>query len=334
MNKKINWGILGLGNIANKFAEDLQLSSNSILYGVASREINKAKNFSNTFNSIKYYGSYEELANDSAIDIIYIATPHTFHFKNAMMCLKNNKAVLCEKPMGVNSNQVKIMIEEAKSRNLFLMEGLWTRFIPATEKLIEILNKKIIGDVLFIRADFGFKGDSNLESRIYNKELGGGSLLDIGIYPIYLSLLTLGLPIDIKVMARMTETHVDSYCSMLFNYENGAKASLESTVEAETPTEAYIYGSHGILKLHSRFHHTEKITISRNGENEVLDITYKGNGYIHEIEEVNTCLLNQEIESSKLPFKTSIDLISLIDSVKEEIGLEYEPNNRNQRIDR
>lgn len=324
MSKKINWGIIGLGKIANKFAEDLMLSSDSLLYGVASRERDKAKNFSVKFNSVKYYDSYEELAKDSEIDIIYIATPHAFHFENTMMCLKNNKAVLCEKPMGLSSQEVNMMIEEAKSRKLFLMEGLWTRFIPATEKLIELLNKKIIGDILLIRADFGFKGDLNFKSRIYDKKLGGGSLLDIGIYPIYLSLLILGLPTDIKAIASMTETNVDGHCSMLFTYENGVKANLESTIEAETPTEAYIYGSEGIVKLHSPFHHTEKITISRNGENEILDINYKGNGYIHEIEEANKCLINQEIESAKLSFTTSLNLISLIDRVKEEIGLKYE----------
>ena len=207
---------------------------------------------------------------------------------------------------------------------LFLMEGIWTRFIPATEKLIEILNEKLIGEVFSIRADFGFKGDLNLESRIYNKTLGGGSLLDIGVYPIYLSLLTMGLPIDIKAMARMTETGVDSYCSMLFKYENGSMAILESTVEADTPTEAYIYGSNGSIKLHSRFHHTEKITISRNGEKEILNMKYRGFGYIHEIEEVNKCLIDQALESPKLPLKTSLDLISLVDRVKKEIGLEYE----------
>lgn len=324
MKKKVKWGIIGLGNIANKFAADLQLSNSSILYGVASREINKAEKFSKKFRSIKYYGSYEELADDSDIDIIYIATPHTFHFENTMMCLRKGKAVLCEKPMGINSDEVKIMVQEANSRNLFLMEGIWTRFIPATEKLIEILNRKLIGDILFIRADFGFKGDLNLESRVYNKRLGAGSLLDIGIYPIYLSLLTNGLPKDLKAMARMTETGVDSYCSMLFNYENGSKAILESTIESETPTEAYIYGSDGSIKLHSRFHHTEKITITRNGKKEIFTIEYKGNGYIYEIEEANKCVINQEIESPKLPLKTSIDLIRIIDKVKEEIGLKYE----------
>lgn len=324
MSKKINWGIIGLGKIANKFAADLRLSSGSTLYGVASRDISKAKAFGEKFNAIKYYGSYEELAGDAEIDIIYVATPHAFHFENTMMCLRKGKAVLCEKPMGMNSNEVALMIEEAKARNLFLMEGIWTRFIPGTEKLIELLNKKIIGDLSFIRADFGFKANFNPESRIYNKKLGAGSLLDIGIYPIYLSLLTMGVPMDIKAMARMTETGVDSYCSMLFDYENGAKANLESTIEEKTPTEAYIYGTNGSIKLHSRFHHTEKITISRKGEEEILDIKYKGNGYIHEIEEVNKCLLNQEIESSKLPFKTTIDLTALMDRVKKEIGLNYQ----------
>ena len=323
MNKIINWGIIGLGKIANKFAADLQLSKNGRLYGVASREIHKAKEFGNTYNAVKYYGSYEELANDTEIDVIYIATPHPFHFENTMLCLQKNKAVLCEKPMGMNTEEVEIMVKEATSRNLFLMEGLWTRCIPATEKLMELLQEKIIGELLFIRADFGFKGDANPESRLYDKKLGGGSLLDIGIYPIYLSLLTLGIPIDLKAMARLTKAGVDSYCSIIFNYKNGAKASLESTFEAETPTTAYIYGSDGYIKLHRQFHHTEKITISRNGEKEILDIKYLGNGDIHEIEEVHTCLFNHQTESSKLPLKTSLTLISLIDKVKKEIGLTY-----------
>jgi predicted dehydrogenase len=324
MTKKINWGIIGIGKIANKFAEDLMLSSDAILYGVASRDINKAKDFAKKFNSTKYYGSYQELANDSEIDIIYIATPHTLHFENTMLCLKNNKAVLCEKPMGMNSFQVKEMIAEAKSRNLFLMEGLWTRFIPATEKLIEILNKKTLGEVELVQADFGFKGDLNFESRVYNKKLGGGSLLDVGIYPIYLSLLVLGQPTAIKAKATFMETNVDGSCIMLFNYKNGATANLESSIEIDTPTEAYISGTKGVLKLHRRFHHSEKITITQNGETETIDIKYKGNGYIHEIEEVNTCILNNKTESVKLPLSISLDLISLIDIIREEIGLKYD----------
>lgn len=324
MNRKIKWGIIGLGKIANKFASDLQLSDNSILYGVASRNLVKAKKFGQKYQSVNFYGSYEELAQNPEIDVIYIATPHTFHFENTMMCLKHDKAVLCEKPLGINSDEVRAMIKEAKSRKLFLMEGLWTRFIPATEKLIELLRDRVIGDVIFIRADFGFKADLDFEGRVYNKKLGGGSLLDIGIYPIYLSLITLGIPTNISAMARMSKTEVDSYCSMLFDYENSAKAILESTVEADTPIEAHIYGSEGFIKLHRRFHHTEKISIYKNGKlNKTYDIKYSGEGYLHEIEEVNDCLIRNALESDKLPHKTSLDLITIIDRVKDKIGLSY-----------
>lgn len=324
MNKTINWGIIGLGKIANKFAQDMQLSNNAVLHAVASRNGEKAKLFSEKYNSTKWFDSYEALANDPEIDVVYIATPHTFHFEYAMMCLEKGKGVLCEKPMGMNAAEVEALTSEAKSRNLFLMEGIWTRFIPATNKLLQILENKTIGDLLFVRADFGFKADTNPEGRLFNKKLGGGSLLDIGIYPIYLSLLTLGIPIDAKAMARMTDAGVDSYCSILFDYEIGSKAILESTFEADTPTEAFIYGTKGSLQLHSRFHHSEKLTITYNGTKEDLDLKYQGNGYFHEIEEVNHCLLNRSIESSKLPLKTSLDLISLIDRVKKEIGLNYE----------
>jgi predicted dehydrogenase len=324
MNTRINWGIIGLGKIAHSFASDLQLSKNSTLYGVASRNIEKAERFSKKYNSVTYYNSYEELTKAPEIDVIYVANPHTSHFENTMMCLKNGKAVLCEKPLGINSVEVKTMLNEARSKKLFLMEGLWTRFIPATEKVIKLLKEDTIGDVIFIRADFGFKGDQNPEGRLYNKKLGGGSLLDIGIYPIYLSLLTLGFPKDVKAMARMTQTEVDSYCAILFDYENSSKAILESTFEADTPTEAYIYGSKGALKMHSNFHHSEKISLYQNGKlMEAFNMEYQGNGYLYEIEEVNGCLMRKVTESSKLPQSLSLNLITLIDRVKDEIGLSY-----------
>jgi predicted dehydrogenase len=241
-----------------------------------------------------------------------------------MMCLKKGKAVLCEKPMGIDANEVESMILEARSRKLFLMEGMWTRFIPATEKMLDLIKEGEIGEVLFIRADFGFKAGYDPEGRIFNKKLGGGSLLDIGIYPIYLSLITLGIPTDIKAMARITQTGVDSYCAMLFDYGNRAKAILESTVEADTPIEAYIYGSKGYIKMHSRFHHSEKISLYKSGElAQNFDLKYKGNGYFHEIEEVNRCLANSYSESDKLPLNVSLDMIQLIDQVKDRIGLRF-----------
>lgn len=322
--KKINWGIIGLGKIANRFANDIALSKNAILYAVASRDRDRAKAFSQKYNAAKIFDSYDELLKNPDIDIVYIATPHTFHFEQAMMSFKHGKHVLVEKPMGMNAEEVTAMIHEAKARNLFLMEGIWTRFIPATEKLIELLAQNIIGDLISLKADFGFKADFDPHNRIYNKSLGGGSLLDIGIYPIYLSLLVLGIPANIKAMARMAETEVDSYCAMLFDYQNSAKAMLESTTEADTPIEGYIYGTKGYIKLHRRFHHAKTISVHLSGkEEQIYNLDYKGEGLLYEIEEVNQCILNNQTESKKLPLSTSLNLIQIVDRVKEKIGLNY-----------
>lgn len=323
--KKINWGIMGLGKIARTFARDLQLTENAILHGVASRSAEKAKAFADEFGALKSYGSYESLVADSDIDIVYVATPHPMHFRNTMMCLKHGKAVLCEKPMGMNAAEEKAMIAEARARKLFLMEGVWTRFIPATVKLLELIEKGTIGDILHIRADFGFSGNPDPAARLFNKKLGGGSLLDIGLYPVYLSLLLLGAPNRIKATAHMSATGVDSTCVMLFDYPDGAMAVLESTFEVDTPTEAFIFGSKGTLKLHGAFHHARKISLYREGKlQEIFDMEYKGNGYIHEIKEVHRCLLNGETESPKLPLDISLSLVSTLDRVRGEIGLVYE----------
>ncbi len=315
---------MGLGKIANKLASDLQLSDNVTLQGVASRDLNKAQQFGQKFNAVNHYDGYEELTNDPDVDVIYIATPHVFHFEHTMMCLKQGKSVLCEKPMGMNAQEVETAIKEAKSKNLFLMEGMWTRFIPATEKLIELLDNKVIGGLISVHADFGFKGDFNLQSRVYNKSLGGGSLLDIGIYPIYLSLLALGIPSRIQATARMMETDVDSFCAMLFDYDNSAKAVLECTFESDTPTEAFVYGSTGSLKIHNRFHHSQMITWYQGKEvKQVFELPYEGNGYGYEIEEANRCVQNRSIESTKLPHQMSLNLATVMDRVRKEIGLTY-----------
>jgi predicted dehydrogenase len=324
MNKKVKWGIVGLGNIAHKFGRDLQLSQNSVLQGVASRDLEKAKTFAQKFGAVNAYGSYLELVKDPEIDIVYIATPHALHFENTLMCLENGKSVLCEKPLGLDANQAKTMIEIARAKNLFLMEGLWTRFIPATEKVLELLDTKVIGDLLYVRADFGFKAPINPKGRIYNKNLGGGSLLDIGIYPIYISLLTLGVPRSINATRRLSETGIDTFCAMLFDYENGTKAILESTFEANTPTEAFIYGSKGFIKMHGPFHHAQKLTLQLYGEvAQEFNLPITGEGYLYEIDEVVACLRNGQTENNKHPYSFSLQMSTVLDRVKEKIGLSY-----------
>jgi predicted dehydrogenase len=323
-NTKIQWGIIGLGKVAQKFADDLAKSEDGVLYAVASRDIAKARAFKETYAPVRSYGSYEDLARDPDIDVVYVATPHSLHFENTMLCLSHGKAVLCEKPMGMDGSEVKIGTAEAVSKNLFLMEAMWTRFIPATEKLIDLLGSGIIGKPLFLHADFGFKTTPDPYGRLFDKRLGGGSLMDIGIYPIFLSLLTLGIPNEIKAMARLTETGVDSYCAVLFDHPSSAKAILESSLEADTPTEAIIYGEKGSIRMHSRFHHSQKISVFENGGSiQDFELPFEGHGYRFEIEEVNRCLLNNETESRKMPHRMSLDLIGILDRVKEEIGLDY-----------
>ncbi len=325
MSNKVRWGILGSGNIAGKFVKDLLLVENAVLQGVASRNITKARTFSEKYGAIIAYEGYEGLANDPDIHIIYIATPHTFHFEHAMLCLRAGKSVLCEKPMAMNAKEAKIMMDEAKKRNLFLMEGIWTRFIPGIEKVLELIAKDAIGKIEFLKADFGFKGDGNQESRVYNKSLGAGSLLDIGIYPVYLSLLFLGVPDTIRAIANFTETGVDASCSMLLEYAGGTKAFLESTILADTSVEALIYGSKGSLQIHSRCHHPREITIKRyDGNTESFTIDYKGEGYYHEILEVMHCLQHGLIESPRMSHSMSLKLIQTLDFVREKIGLEYD----------
>ncbi len=325
MKKNIRWGIIGLGKIAHKFAADLLLADNAVLQGVASRSETKAAEFARQYAANKYYGSYEGLLNDPEIDIVYIATPHVLHFENTMSCLEHNKSVLCEKPMGMNAEQVWLMIEKARRNNLFLMEGIWTRFLPATKKLLELLEQNAIGTPLHLKADFGFKAAYEPEKRLFKKSLGGGALLDIGLYPLYLSLLVLGKPKTIKALARFTETGVDSYVSIIAEFETAAMGLLEATLDSKTPTEAEIYGTQGKIKIHSRFHQSEKISLFDEQDHEsVIELPLTGNGYVHEIEEVHACLSNGQKESEKLPLATSLALAELLDQVGQEIGLSYD----------
>ena len=322
--KKIKWGIVGLGKIAVKFAEDLLLSQESELFAVASREIEKASIFAKEYGSKNAFGSYDELINHPEVDVVYIATPHSLHYELTKKCIENGKAVLCEKPMGLDAIQVKEMVDLARSKKVFLMEGIWTRLIPATKTFLKLMDENSIGEIKHVRADFGFASTESNNSRIFNKKLGGGSLLDVGIYPVYVSLLLLGEPKSMQVEAEMTETGVDKSCSMIFSYENRVLANLFSSIGEQTPTVAEVIGTNGSIKLHSRFHHPKKITLNVNGEAEkTIEEEYLGNGYFHEIEEVNSCLFQGKTESDLLPLDVSLRLSRILDLVKKEMNLDY-----------
>lgn len=324
MAKVYNWGIIGLGKIAQKFAQDLKGMQSARLHAVASRSLHKAKAFAIQHGAIYSFGSYEEMVNCPDLDVVYIATPHAFHCENTIMCLNHKLPVLCEKPLAMNAAEVRRMIAAAKNNNTFLMEALWTRFLPSIEKALAIIAKGMIGEVRSLKADFGFKATFDPEGRLFNQKLGGGSLLDVGIYPVFLSLLIFGRPIQVKAMASIGPTNVDESCGIILKYTNNKIAILDSTIVAKTATEAWIYGEKGNIRINGRWHEPTSITLMMDGE-EPKDIFFDFStfGYSYEAEEVMNCLLKKKLSSPKLNHHFSLDLIELLDEIRMEAGIYY-----------
>ncbi|MEL4308922.1 Gfo/Idh/MocA family protein [Joostella sp. CR20] len=323
-NKKVKWGILAPGHIAHKFAKDLLTVKEAELYAVASRTLEKATAFKEQYNAKVAYGNYLDLITDPQVDAIYIATPHTFHKTYTIDCLQHKKAVLCEKPLALNSADVDLMIQTAKQENVLLMEALWTYFLPHYQFVLEFIQEGTFGKVTALEVDFGFQPTYNPNSRLFDKQLGGGSLLDIGIYPIFCALSILGKPEKINAKATFFETGADSSCSMEFTYPDGVTAKLYSTLLETTPTEATIHCEKGTIQLHTKFHKPTPVTLTDlNGKQTVKDFGVTTEGYSFEIAHFNNLVQMGKTESDIMTHQFSHSLMETIDKVKEEIGLSY-----------
>ncbi|WP_299222720.1 Gfo/Idh/MocA family oxidoreductase [uncultured Aquimarina sp.] len=322
--KKFKWGIIGCGKIAHKFAEDLMTIPTATLYAVASRDLKKAKDFGKTYDAYSCYGSYKELATNPEIDIIYIATPHVFHYENTLMCLTHKKAVLCEKPFAMNIKQVEEMITAAKNSDTFLMEALWTYFLPHYEYVLNVIQSNELGEVKSLKADFGFASNYDPENRVFNKKLGGGSLLDVGIYPLFAALSILGYPKEIEANAKFNDNGIDENCTMLLTYKNNTQASLYCSITEKTNTEAIIELEKGTITINSRFHEPSSVTITRDGISKLHEFTVDTNGYSFEAIHVQEMLEQGNTESTIMNFDKSLQLIRLLDTVRDKINLYYE----------
>ena len=321
--KQFKWGIIGLGRIAHKFAQDVSGSKQMKVHAVASRSLERAQEFARLYGATHAFGTYEEIV-DADIDAIYIATPHIGHCENTLMCLYAGIPVLCEKPFAMNAEEVDKMISLAQDKEVFLMEALWTRFLPQTKKILEFIEGGLIGDVLSVKADFGFNPPFDPNKRLFNPQLGGGSLLDIGIYPVFLSLLILGRPNRVKAMATFAETGVDIDCGILLGYEGHRTAHLHSTFLAKTKTEAFIYGSLGTIHIQSRWHGPSWFSVvDEEGRTHNYHFECNHNGYLYEAEEVMHCVNKGMLESELMPLSFSSDLMDLLDAVREEAQIHY-----------
>lgn len=326
MTRIINWGIIGPGKIANSFASSFKAIPNARLHAVASRDMDKAKAFAKTYDVEKCYNNYESIANDHAVDVIYIATPHVFHREQTLLCLTNKKAVLCEKPLTLSRKDAMEMIDCARSNNVFLMEAMWSRFFPTTIKTLELIREGAIGEIKYLRADFGFKSPTHdHKSRLFDLSLGGGSLLDVGVYPLFLTLLILGRPNAIKSFASLAPTGADEILNAIFHYNNGAIASILSAIVADTPKDAEIIGTLGTITIHSPWHKANTLTLKTNdGYEKRFEFPYEGTGFEYQIQEVMRCLQNNQKESHLMPFDLSLLMAETSDEIRRQCGIQYE----------
>jgi predicted dehydrogenase len=320
----IRWGIIAPGRIAHKFAQDLQHVPGAKLLAVASRSLERAQAFAAQYDAPYAYGSYEAILECPDLDAVYIASPHTGHHAQTLMCLNAGIAVLCEKPFAMNSAQVQEMVDLARSKQVFLMEALWSRFMPTILKTKALIDEGAIGKLVGIKADFGFKAPFNPEARTFNKELGGGALLDIGIYPLFLSYLVLGMPTQIAASAVFGTTSVDESTGMSLQYADGTFAFLDCTFMAKTPCEGLVYGEKGFIKIHSRWHESKTVTLELyDGTTQTFDFDRPTFGYDYEAAHVAECLQQNLTESPVWTLNDSLNLMALLDQVRQKIGLMY-----------
>ncbi|HOH37220.1 MAG TPA: Gfo/Idh/MocA family oxidoreductase [Spirochaetota bacterium] len=310
------WGIIGAGKISEKFAEGLKSSAKAECYAVASRDMAKAEEFASKNGFKKAYGSYEAMLADPEVDIVYIATPNNLHYSNTIAALSAGKNVLCEKPFALNSKELAEMIELARSKKLFLMEALWSRFLPSVVKVKELIESEKLGKAHVVQADFGFISEYNPEGRLFNPSLGGGSLLDIGIYPVFLSLFLFGYPDNISVLSVKAPSGTDNTNGILFSYNDGKVSSLMSSFAVNLDTEARIYCDKGKITLNRMFHCPTSVTISEGNSIQKLPIEFSGNGYNYEADEVMRCLDLGLTESPYWNLNSSIELMKLLDEIR------------------
>jgi predicted dehydrogenase len=319
----IRWGVVGPGAIATGFAEAMPLARGGTITAVASRAGERAEAFGDRFAIPTRYGDYGSLAADPDVDVVYVATPHSRHEADTLSFLRAGKHVLCEKPLALNAGQAGRMAEEARSRGLFLMEAIWSRFLPAYRLLIDVIGEGRIGEPLLVESDFGFRRPVEPAHRHFARELGGGALLDLGIYPVQLCSLVLG-PIE-RVVADgvVGETGVDEVVAALLHHSGRRLGVAKAALRVGMTCTARIAGTDGVIDLPAMMHCPNSLTVASPTGVEHIDASYEGNGLRFEIEEVHRCLSDGQTESRVITLDESIALATTLDAIRAQIGVVY-----------
>jgi predicted dehydrogenase len=323
MTDVVRWGILGTGKIARAFANALKDTPGAVLAGVGSRTLEGAQAFASEFGGTAY-GSYEELAQAGDVDLIYVGTPHPAHVSNVRMALNAGKGVLCEKPFTMNRLEAEELVALARAKKLFLMEAMWTRYMPALAEVRRVVDSGEIGKVTQVIADLGFKADFGQEHRVFNPVLGGGALLDLGIYPLSIAVALLGPVEAVAAQAEIGPTGVDEQTGFLLRHSKGGMSVCSCSLRARLPSELTIAGERGHVRMNTMFHRAQTVTVARaDGIARTVPTPYVGNGYVHEAIEAQRCWQAGLIESPGMTHDDTLALMGVMDEVRRQIGVHY-----------
>ena len=316
MSEPLRWGVIGTGGIAATFAADLELTDSGVVVAVGSRRMDSADRFGERFGVPNRHASYEELVVDPDVDVVYVATPHPSHHANALLALRAGKPVLVEKAFTMNAEEARDLVAGARAEGLFLMEAMWTRFLPHIAQIRGLLENGVLGEIVTVTADHGQWFAEDPAFRMFAPELGGGALLDLGVYPVSFASMVLGEPERIVSVVSPAFTGVDGQTSMVFSYATGAQAVLTCTLSAKSPTRAAIVGTEARIEIDGDFYAPSPFTlISRGGEQTRFEEPHEGRGLRHEADEVARCLREGLLESPLMPLDETISIMATMDSV-------------------
>lgn len=324
MTRIVRWGILGTGRIARDFAQGLRATPDAVLAAVGSRSDDSAQAFAAQFEIPRAFGSYEALVACPDVDIVYIATPHPMHAANALLALRAGKAVLCEKPFAMNRREAGEIVALARAKNLFLMEAMWTRFMPALAEVRRVIASGEIGTVTQLHADFGFSATPDPAHRVNDPALGGGALLDLGIYPLSVAAGLLGPVLEVRAQAEMGPTGVDVQTGFTLKHEGGGMSVCSCSFLARTPAELTVSGERGQVRMNTMFHRATSVTVKLDdGSERTIETPYLGNGYVHEAIEAQRCWQQGLLESPSMTQGETLALMGVMDEIRRQIGLRY-----------
>ena len=319
----VGWGVIGPGHIASGFADAMEMVDGGEIVAVASRAMARADAYGDRYGVATRYGDYAALAEDPRVDVVYVATPQSRHADDTITMLRAGKHVLCEKPFALNAGQAQQMVDEARGRRLFLMEAIWSRFLPAYRVLVDAISSGRIGEPRLVEADFGFRRPPDPDDRLFRADLGGGGLLDLGIYPLQLCTLLLGPVEDAAAEGVIGETGVDEAVAAVLRHGQGRLGVIKAALRMNMACDARVSGTEGVIEIPALMHCPNALRIVSPAGVDDVDASYEGNGLRFEIDEVHRCLADGRTESEVMPLAETLALAGTLDDIRHQIGLVY-----------